>query len=122
MFFSNSIANKKGFLPRPARFRGWTGDGGREVGSYQQDTVQTGITAITSEPYSTEAQGTEAPSTAFFGNVSEVSTYHDAFTISLFEKANQFKHFEYHVNQRMADETRPVNIAIPIIIYLGEYS
>lgn len=28
MFFSNSIANKKGFLPRPARFRGWTGAGG----------------------------------------------------------------------------------------------
>ena len=27
MFFSNSIANKKGFLPRPARFRGWTGAG-----------------------------------------------------------------------------------------------
>ena len=31
MFFSNSIANKKGFLPRPARFRGWaqgTGNAG----------------------------------------------------------------------------------------------
>ena len=27
MFFSNSIANKKGFLPRPARFRAWTGRG-----------------------------------------------------------------------------------------------
>lgn len=27
MFFSNSIANKKGFLPRPAPFRGWTGAG-----------------------------------------------------------------------------------------------
>ena len=27
MFFSNSIANKKGFLPRPARFRAWTGGG-----------------------------------------------------------------------------------------------
>ena len=27
MFFSNSIANKKGFLPRPARFRAWTGVG-----------------------------------------------------------------------------------------------
>ena len=27
MFFSNSIANKKGFLHRPARFRGWTGAG-----------------------------------------------------------------------------------------------
>ena len=26
------------------------------------------------------------------------------------------------VNQRMADETRPVNIAIPVIIYLGEYT
>ena len=27
MFFSNSIANKKGFLPRPAPFRAWTGVG-----------------------------------------------------------------------------------------------
>ena len=27
MFFSNSIANKKGFLPRPARFRAWAGSG-----------------------------------------------------------------------------------------------
>ena len=32
MFFSNSIANKKGFLPRPARFRAWTGTG--ESGRY----------------------------------------------------------------------------------------
>ena len=32
MFFSNSIANKKGFLPRPARFRAWTGAG--EAGKY----------------------------------------------------------------------------------------
>ena len=32
MFFSNSIANKKGFLPRPAPFRGWTGAG--EAGKY----------------------------------------------------------------------------------------
>ena len=32
MFFSNSIANKKGFLPRPAPFRAWTGAG--EAGKY----------------------------------------------------------------------------------------
>ena len=32
MFFSNSIANKKGFLPRPAPFRAWTGAG--ESGKY----------------------------------------------------------------------------------------
>ena len=32
MFFSNSIANKKGFLPRPARFRAWTGGGGSAGG------------------------------------------------------------------------------------------
>ena len=32
MFFSNSIANRKGFLPRPAPFRGWTGAG--ESGRY----------------------------------------------------------------------------------------
>ena len=34
MFFSNSIANKKGFLPRPARFRAWTLGAGGVVGGY----------------------------------------------------------------------------------------
>ena len=33
MFFSNSIANKKGFLPRPAPFRAWTSGAG-EAGKY----------------------------------------------------------------------------------------
>ena len=32
MFFSNSIANKKGFLPRPARFRAWSGGTGNAGG------------------------------------------------------------------------------------------
>ena len=34
MFFSNSIANRKGFLPRPARFRAWTGGGDGLAGIY----------------------------------------------------------------------------------------
>ena len=33
MFFSNSIANKKGFLPRPAPFRAWTGGAGQAGGA-----------------------------------------------------------------------------------------
>ena len=37
MFFSNSIANKKGFLPRPARFRGWTGTG--EAGGHNEPGI-----------------------------------------------------------------------------------
>ena len=34
MFFSNSIVNRKGFLPRPALFRGWTPGAGGVVGGY----------------------------------------------------------------------------------------
>ena len=33
MFFSNSIVNRKGFLPRPALFRGW-GQGTGSAGGY----------------------------------------------------------------------------------------
>ena len=33
MFFSNSIANRKGFLPRPALFRAW-GQGTGDAGGY----------------------------------------------------------------------------------------
>ena len=40
MFFSNSIANKKGFLPRPARFRGWTQGTEDNAGGWQNDTVR----------------------------------------------------------------------------------
>lgn len=43
MFFSNSIANKKGFLPRPARFRAWTSGTGREAGAWHRDEIR-GIT------------------------------------------------------------------------------
>ena len=37
MFFSNSIANKKGFLHRPALFRAWTGGAG--AGAYNTPGV-----------------------------------------------------------------------------------
>ena len=40
MFFSNSIANRKGFLPRPARFRGWTQGTEDNAGGWQNDTVR----------------------------------------------------------------------------------
>lgn len=40
MFFSNSIANKKGFLPRPAPFRGWTQGTEDNAGGWQNDTVR----------------------------------------------------------------------------------
>lgn len=34
MFFSNSIAKRKGFLPCPSPFRGWTGGGDGLAGIY----------------------------------------------------------------------------------------
>ena len=40
MFFSNSIANRKGFLPCLSPFRGWTQGTEDNAGGWQNDTVR----------------------------------------------------------------------------------
>ena len=40
MFFSNSIANRKGFLPCLSPFRAWTGGGEHAAGSWATDQLR----------------------------------------------------------------------------------
>ena len=119
MFFSNSIANKKGFLPRPARFRGWRPGAGREAGSWQQDAVETGITSVYCEPMG--GYGDNYPATVTLeGNVSLHDTgYADSIIVYMADIGTPVAHRRYYINQRQAQETRPANIAQPSIIYLG---
>ena len=119
MFFSNSIANRKGFLPRPALFRAWTSGAGREAGSWQQDAVETGITSVYCEPMG--GHGDNYPATVTLeGNVSLHDTgYADSIIVYMTDIGTPVVHRRYYINQRQALETRPVNIAQPSIIYLG---
>ena len=107
MFFSNSIANRKGFLPRPALFRAWTGGGDREAGSWQSDALQSHEHFI---PTYAGISGTRATQIDDSGRASEANIVLDA---------GQYYTYSYGPSGRFADETRPVNIAIPAILYLG---
>ena len=114
MFFSNSIANKKGFLPRPAPFRGWTGGAGREAGSWQGDAVQTGITTMTIRALS-GGSGSLAGPAAMQGNITISSV---GYANAIAPEANETAYLAT-VNQRVAPETRPVNVSLPVCMYLG---
>jgi hypothetical protein len=107
MFFSNSIVNRKGFLPRPALFRAWVG-GSREAGSYQGDAIRT-IEAWWDSPAYTSVGG----GCAYNGNYSsgcyqtiDGAAYHT---------------FGVDVSKTVptAVENRPINVALPVILYLG---
>ena len=119
MFFSNSIANRKGFLPCLSPFRAWTGGAGREAGSWQQDAVETGIISVYCEPM--RGYGDNYPATVTLeGNVSLHDTgYADSIIVYMADIGTPVAHRRYYINQRQAQETRPANIAQPSIIYLG---
>ena len=111
MFFSNSIANKKGFLPRPARFRGWRPGAGREAGSWQGDAIRNLVGIIDDVHMGQipscqgvfswmargEIQGTSLEGLWHYGQV----TLNAAASVPT------------------AAENRPVNVAVPTILYLG---
>ena len=113
MFFSNSIANRKGFLPRPALFRAWTGGGGREAGSTQGDAIREIYGAFTRPlaPSDAGAAGT-------FSSITRANY--------LFQRAQgeSMAEVEFKASRvvQTAEENRPVNIALPVILYLGEKS
>ena len=112
MFFSNSIANRKGFLPRPAPFRGWTQGAGREAGSAQGDAARN-ISA--NAPYlSTNQIGAQAEG-AFSWH-----TLIGPLTLITYEtEASGGLSFESSRVVPTAEENRPVNVALPVCIYLG---
>ena len=108
MFFSNSIANRKGFLPRPALFRAWTQGTGREAGSYQVDAMRT-IKAWWDSPAYTSVGG----GCAYNGNRSS-GCYQTV-------DGEAYHTFGFDVSKTVptAEENRPVNVALPVVLYLG---
>ena len=107
MFFSNSIANRKGFLPRPALFRAWTSGAGREAGSWQSDALQSHEHDI---PTYAGISGTRATLIDDKGNLNQSNITLDV---------GRFYTYPTGPSGRIAAESRPVNISVPAILYLG---
>ena len=95
-------------------FRAWAQGLSREAGSWQEDAVQTGITKIGATRFDTawETVATADGNVRSFGGQILV----DTLTANIGVKRDwQF----FESLQRVADKTRPVNVALPIVIYLG---
>ena len=108
MFFSNSIANKKGFLPRLPRFRAWTGGSIEDAGAWHSDETRniTGQFNTTdcavggaSGAFATSGTGTRAPQTETVSN-----------TVVTFDASRVVP---------TGPENVPVHVLQPVIIYLG---
>ena len=110
MFFSNSIANKKGFLPRPARFRGWTGTGG--AGAWHRDEMRNVTGQV--HPYCVKLLGLGG---AFYAELatgwhSEGTTEETSYRILKFDASRVVP---------TGPENVPAHILQPVIIYLGNH-
>jgi hypothetical protein len=110
MFFSNSIANKKGFLPRPARFRAWVQGTGREAGSSQTDTGRNATGAIDTATFMENIYGV-LYATPIGNSVSGVGVddQKDCLNIDLARVWGE------HAGTEFA----PIHIRIPVVLYLG---
>ena len=114
MFFSNSIANKKGFLPRPARFRAWTLEAGREAGSWESDAIRNIM-----------GSASNGEQTAFLSAVTMTSgaltkgTPRNNALQPIADNAGYDLAFDASRVVPTAAENRPMNIAVPVILYLG---
>ena len=106
MFFSNSIANRKGFLPCLSPFRAWTGEG--EAGTWQSDAIRniTGRPGITASDEFTWGEG------AFYG----VEYFAGVLSTA------QPSHLIYFDSSRVIPTgpvTVPPHIWQPVVVYLG---
>ena len=95
-------------------------NGGTEnVGGYQQDAIQTGMTRFYAEPTGHAAAQYDGAITPE-GNVTMHSSgYSDSFFIAMQDFGVVVDHKYYTINQRVADKTRPENVAVFYGIYLG---
>ena len=114
MFFSNSIANRKGFLPRPALFRAWTGTG--EAGSWQVDT---GRELTGDQTFTAAAEGWLAMGFGVFGaSTLEFDTM--AITGGTSSPTGAYSFRASRVwGEHTGVEFAPVHIWQPCIVYLG---
>ena len=108
MFFSNSIANRKGFLPCLSPFRSWTGGSIEDAGAWHSDETRniTGQFNTTdcavggaSGAFATSGTGTRAPQTETVSN-----------TVVTFDASRVVP---------TGPENVPVHVLQPVIIYLG---
>ena len=108
MFFSNSIANKKGFLPRPAPFRAWGVGGSGEVGGWQPDAMRniTGRAGITASDEFTRGEGTFYGIDYAHGAISSEQTSH----LIMFDSSRVVPTGPQNVPQHVWE---------PVLIYLG---
>lgn len=88
-----------------------------ELGAYQQDAVQTGISSIRSRKYN-GTDGALVISTQIYGNVS-AATEVDAGYYAIAGSNVVASRLQQTVNQRTANETRPSNVSLSFGIYLG---
>ena len=92
-------------------FRAWTLGAGREAGSWQKFAVETGITGAR-----TSRDNYGNMSASLLGNVTQNTisvTWISAYT------SGSISPYEFTSQQTMANETRPSNISVPVIVYLG---
>ena len=107
MFFSNSIVNRKGFLPRPALFRGWTG-GSRTAGSAQEDAIRN-IAGKLGETIHTEL----FDGAFYIGSTTGTRSYPEGgYTAG-------FPFLDASRVVPTANENRPANVALPVALYIG---
>ena len=119
MFFSNSIANKKGFLPRPAPFRAWTGGAGREAGSWQSDAIRELSGRIDLSRMGSAYTSEASPSTGVLQIEKDalpgLLTSNSASEFWMWGKAS----FSASRVAPTANENRPANVALPVALYIG---
>ena len=102
----------KAFLPAPPLFRAWTG-AGREAGSTQGDTIRN----LNGSVGNTLRSGVITDTGVF---VSHQATYaiqaQDGGALPIYIEG-----FNFYAAEQIptAPENRPVNIALPVILYLG---
>lgn len=83
-----------------------------EVGAYQADAIQTGVTRLIVGAWSPDSSaGIVSP----VGNVT-VST--ESTTSGAVASTAPLRYL-VDINQRTADKTRPENVSLPIALYLG---
>lgn len=97
-------------------FRAWTGEG-QEAGKWQEDAVQPGFTQLLGRQAGTGG-GCVGP-VSVSGGVT-LTTKDTAIQYGLVSGVSELAmQYIWKSTQRTADETHPVNVALPVVLYLG---
>lgn len=115
MFFSNSIVNRKGFLPRPALFRAWTG------GSTAGATNPAGLPAVTGEASWTRGAGGE-PATTNSAGAFRVTLAGSTTTNAVSGAGDVRLDFDASWSNPIygaSPTVMPASVDLPVCLYLG---